>query len=110
LDVAVESLEMQQLHGFDELRYDQGIIRNRSAKINTTVIVRRLTASYFTFRLLPLANTYFSFRSLPLAKIVDRKENGENRVFLVVRMEIKITLTAVFQNKRVSEWREMAAD
>jgi hypothetical protein len=33
LDVAFGSLHMQQLHGFDELRNDQGIIQNRSVKI-----------------------------------------------------------------------------
>jgi hypothetical protein len=32
LNVAFGSLHMQQLHGFDELRNDQGIIRNRSEK------------------------------------------------------------------------------
>jgi hypothetical protein len=37
LDVALGSLHTQQLHGFDELRNDKGVIQNRSAKINTTV-------------------------------------------------------------------------
>jgi hypothetical protein len=36
LDLAFGSLHTQQLHGFDEFRNDQGIIQNRSAKINTT--------------------------------------------------------------------------
>jgi hypothetical protein len=38
-DIAIESLHMQQLHGFDELHYDQGIIQNHSAKIDTTASV-----------------------------------------------------------------------
>jgi hypothetical protein len=38
LDVAFESLHSQRLHGFDELRNDQGVIRNRSAKIDTTAV------------------------------------------------------------------------
>jgi hypothetical protein len=46
---------MQQLHGFDELRNDQGIIRKRSAQIDTTGASLYLSASDFSFRLLPLA-------------------------------------------------------
>jgi hypothetical protein len=34
-DVAFVFLHTQQLRGFDESRNDQGIIQNRSAKINT---------------------------------------------------------------------------
>jgi hypothetical protein len=34
--VAFGFLHSQQLRGFDELRNDQGVIHNRSAKINTT--------------------------------------------------------------------------
>jgi hypothetical protein len=55
LDVAVGSLRTQQLHGFDESRYDQGIIRNRSAKINTTVASLYLPASSISFRIIRLS-------------------------------------------------------
>jgi hypothetical protein len=37
-DVAFGSLHMQQLHGFDELRNDRGIIRNRGAEIDTAAL------------------------------------------------------------------------
>jgi hypothetical protein len=63
-DVALGSLHMQQLHGFDKLRDDQGVIRNRSAKIDTTAVSIHLSA------------LSFSFRFLPLAKIIERMENG----------------------------------
>jgi hypothetical protein len=42
-DAAFGSLHTQQLHGFDELCNDQGIIRNCSAKINTTVKSSQVT-------------------------------------------------------------------
>jgi hypothetical protein len=69
---------MQQLHGFDELLNDQGIIRNSSAKTDTTVVSLYLSA------------TYFSFRNLPLAKIIERIGNGEKSSFLVVRHGLKL--------------------
>jgi hypothetical protein len=69
LDVAVGSLYMQQLHGFDELRNDQVTIQNRSVKMDTAVISLYISASYFRFRL------------LPLAKIIERMENGKIVLF-----------------------------
>jgi hypothetical protein len=68
LGAAFGSLHMQQLHGFDKLRNDQGIIRNRSAKIDTTVVSLYL----------PESNLFYLF--FPLAKIIERMENGKNRV------------------------------
>jgi hypothetical protein len=49
LDVAFEFLHTQQLRGFDESRNDQEIIKNRSAKINTTVASLYLPVSSFSF-------------------------------------------------------------
>jgi hypothetical protein len=60
---------MQQLHGFDELRNDQGIIQNRRAKIDTTPMSLYLSASSLSFRLLWLAN------------LIEWIEYGKNRVF-----------------------------
>jgi hypothetical protein len=40
---------MQQLHGFDELRNDKGIIQNRIDKINTTATSLYLPASLSFF-------------------------------------------------------------
>jgi hypothetical protein len=42
LDVAFGFLHKQQLRGFNESRHDQGIIQNRSAKINTIVALLNL--------------------------------------------------------------------
>jgi hypothetical protein len=69
LDVVFGFLHTQQLRCFDESRNDQGIIQNRSAKINTTGASLYLPASYF------------SFRVLRLAQKIERMENGKNRVF-----------------------------
>jgi hypothetical protein len=55
LDVVFGSLHTQQLRGLDESRNDQGIIQNRSAKINTTVASLYQPASPFSFRILRLA-------------------------------------------------------
>jgi hypothetical protein len=49
LDVAFGSLHMQQLHGFDELRKDQGIIQNRSARIDKTSVLFYISAAYLFF-------------------------------------------------------------
>jgi hypothetical protein len=76
-DAALGSLDMQQLHGFDELRNNQGVIRKYSAKMDTTAVSLCLSASYF------------SFRFLPLAKIIERMGNGKKSCFLVVRIEVK---------------------
>jgi hypothetical protein len=38
LDIIFGSLHMQQLHGFDQMRDDQGVIRERSAKFNTAIV------------------------------------------------------------------------
>jgi hypothetical protein len=61
---------MQQLHGLDELRNDQGIIRKFSAKNNTTIAI-----SLF------LSVSTLSFRFLRLAKIIERMENGKIVLF-----------------------------
>jgi hypothetical protein len=60
---------MQQLHGFAELRYDQWIIRNCSAKIDIKVVS-------------PFSESCFSFRHFPIAKIIEngRSDGGENRL------------------------------
>jgi hypothetical protein len=55
LDVAFGFLHTQQLRGFDEPRNDQGIIQNRSVKINIITPSLHLPASYFSFRILRLA-------------------------------------------------------
>jgi hypothetical protein len=55
LDVVFGSLHAQQPCGFDELRNDEGIIRNRSAKISNTVASHYLPAYSFNFRILRLA-------------------------------------------------------
>jgi hypothetical protein len=49
------SMQMQQLHGFDEWLNDHGVIRKHTAKMNTTVVSIYLSASKFSFRLLQLA-------------------------------------------------------
>jgi hypothetical protein len=49
LDLAFGSLHMQQIHGFDEFRNDQGIIRNCTAQINITTVPLYLSESYFSF-------------------------------------------------------------
>jgi hypothetical protein len=55
LNVIFGFLHTQQLHDFDESRNDQGIIQNRTAKINTIVASLYLPASYSNFRILRLA-------------------------------------------------------
>jgi hypothetical protein len=45
LDNISWSLHMHQLHGFDELRNEQGIIRNRSPNIDTAVVLLSSSAS-----------------------------------------------------------------
>jgi hypothetical protein len=62
---------MQQLHGFDELRNDRRVIRNRTKKIDTALIS------------LCFSEPYFRFRLFPLAKIIERMENGKNYAFFV---------------------------
>jgi hypothetical protein len=47
-NVAFGSLHMQQLHGFDKLRNDQGIIHNRGVKIDTIAVSLYLSASYIS--------------------------------------------------------------
>jgi hypothetical protein len=79
-DVVLESLHMQQLHGFDELRNDQAITRNRNATIGRTLLLLYLSAPYFSFRLYPLAK-------IPLAKIF--MGNGLNRFFWSFRLRRK---------------------
>jgi hypothetical protein len=69
LDVVFGFLHTQQLRRFDEPRNDQGIIQDRSAKINTMATSLYLPASYFIFRI------------LRLAKKNERMENGTNRGF-----------------------------
>jgi hypothetical protein len=66
LDVAFGSLHTQQLHGFDELRNDQGIIQNRSAKID------KMTASFY------LPSSHSSFR---LLRLTQKNRVNNNRVF-----------------------------
>jgi purine-nucleoside phosphorylase len=72
---------MQQLHGFDELRNDQGIIQNRSAKIDTKVLSLHLYASSLVFDFFHSQNN----RAM---------ENLKKYCFLAVRMEVKITFWA----------------
>jgi hypothetical protein len=55
LDVVFGFLHTQQLRGFDESRNDQGLIQNRSAKINATAASLYLPASSFILRILRLA-------------------------------------------------------
>jgi hypothetical protein len=55
---------MQKFHRFDEQRDDEGVIWNRSAKIDTIDLLLYLSASRF------------SFRFLPLAKIIEQMKNG----------------------------------
>jgi hypothetical protein len=50
------SLHTQQLYRLHELRINQGITKNCSAEINTTVVSLYLPASSFSFRILRLAN------------------------------------------------------
>jgi hypothetical protein len=71
-------LHTQQLRCFDESRNDQRIIRNRSSKINTIAASLYLPASYFSFRVLRLAQK--------------KRANGkwQKSCFLTVRMEVKI--------------------
>jgi hypothetical protein len=78
------ALHSQQLHGFDELCNVRGIIKNFSAKINITVALPYLSVSYFSFRILRIAQK------------IERMEKGGNRVFLAVRMEVKITWISKF--------------
>jgi hypothetical protein len=59
-DVAFGSLHTQQLHGFDEMRNDQGVIQNRSAKIDKTVASLYLPASSNIFQILRLAQKKWS--------------------------------------------------
>jgi hypothetical protein len=68
---------VQQLRGFDILRNNQVIIRNRSAKVDITVVSFYLSASYF------------SFRFLPLAKIIKLVERAYPSFFMAVQMEVK---------------------
>jgi hypothetical protein len=67
--VAFGSLHMKQLHGFDELRNDQGIIRNRCAKTRTPVASNLSPGSYL------------SSRFLPPTKIIKRMENCKKMFF-----------------------------
>jgi hypothetical protein len=60
---------MQQLHGFDELRNNQGIILNRTSKTSLAVISLYFSASYL------------SRRFILLAKRIKRMENGKKCVF-----------------------------
>jgi hypothetical protein len=64
LDAAFGTLHMQQLHGFDELLNDQGIILSCTAKLNTATVSLYFSASYF------------SSHFLRLAKMEERVENG----------------------------------
>jgi hypothetical protein len=74
---------MQQLHGFDELRNDQEIFRNRSAKIDTAPLSFKFSASYFDFRF------------LRLAKIVERMEILANQSERTSRRSSKKELVLV---------------
>jgi hypothetical protein len=53
-DVVFGSLHTQQLHGFDELRNDQRIIQNRSAKIDNMAAALYPPSSHSSFRFLRL--------------------------------------------------------
>jgi hypothetical protein len=90
-DAAFGSLHTQQLHGFDELRNDQGIIQNRSAKTNTTPASLYLPASSFSFQIRRLAKKSSEWKM------------AKNYYFLAVRMEAKITWIRVFHVKQCSE-------
>jgi hypothetical protein len=81
LDVGFGSQHMQQLHGFDKLSRDQLIIRNRRTTIETIALSLFLSAPYF------------SFRFLPLAEIIDQIENGKNRVFQKLSSKIWTSTT-----------------
>jgi hypothetical protein len=70
LVVIFGSLHTQQLRGFDKFCDDQRVIQNRSAKVDKTVAILDLLASYF------------SFRFLLLAKNIERMENGKIVCFL----------------------------
>jgi hypothetical protein len=66
LDVAFGSLHTLQLHCFDELRHDQGIIQNRSAEIG------KMAASLY------LPSSHSSFRFL---RLIQKNRANKNRVF-----------------------------
>jgi hypothetical protein len=65
---------MQQLRGFDELRNDQMIIQNRSAKI------KKMAASLY------LPSSHSSFRFL---RLTQKKSSEQKIVFLALRIEVK---------------------
>jgi hypothetical protein len=70
---------MQQLHSFDEVRNNQGMIRDRTAYTN-----KMMELIYFA--------TLFGFGTFRLASIIKQMENGENRVFFAVRIEVKMIM------------------
>jgi hypothetical protein len=91
LDGIFGSLHTQQLHVFDELRNNQRIIQNRSAKIKTIVASLYLPASPFIFRFLRLAQK------------MERKEMAKN-IILTVRMEVKFDQNKGFPQPTSKIW------
>jgi hypothetical protein len=69
---------MKQLHGFDELRNDQGMIQNRCAKTDTTVVSLYWSTTIFAFSISSTSQ--------------NNRENGDRQKssFLVVQMEDRI--------------------
>jgi hypothetical protein len=55
LDAVLGSLRMPQLHGFDELPSNQGMIQNRIMTKNNMVVSNFLSAFFFNFRYVRLA-------------------------------------------------------
>jgi hypothetical protein len=79
LDVVFGFLHTQQVRGFDESRSDQGIIQNRSVKINT------IAASLY------LPELCFSFSTSSTSHKNRANEKWQKSGFLAVRMELTKT-------------------
>jgi hypothetical protein len=79
---------MQQVNGFDESRNNKGMILNLSEKTETAALSIYVSASTF------------SSRFLRVAKIIERIDNCKNRVFLVVRMEVRRIFGRAYQSKQ----------
>jgi hypothetical protein len=65
---------MQQLHCFDELRNNQVVIHNHSAKIKRTIESLYLPASSFTFRILRLAKK----NGANINRVFGRSDGGQD--------------------------------
>jgi hypothetical protein len=86
-DVAFGSLHKKLLNGVEKVRNEQGNTQNRSVKINNTVTSLYLPASYFSFRILRLAQK------------IERMGNSRN-LFMAVWIEVKINRISNFNEKQ----------